>query len=991
MRIFSQNIFSPSGAGRSTHSAGTVPAHRGSALLIVLGFLSFMMISGVSFAIYMRIERQASSNYRHSTTARHMLNAGLYRAIDEIDSELRIKTDARVRAFNSIAADSGVIQVKFPKWKDWPGRVKVSACDNEDQNNADACVLSFESLSFLPAFLINDVRRFAVSNDSDPGYDEDDPTQNWMGAKWRTLTRATDGVAVGRYAYVCVNVSDMLNVNLCRAQYRDSYTNRVTVGHLFDNDTERREFDADAAEDIQYLSMQDFYVSRYAHDKNKTEKGKKGSPYHFVLNGSSSSFSVFGNTNNLDHLFCTDSIIRPNPVFGDACNLTLKPPISAADLSVAQTATDITVNDTFKKAMRGTFSGLDNNYFTKVMPFLIADYIDTDSIPKRLNVPSVEMVPMISQIVIEKDAWAPKIITTTKTIGDPAREVTAYSVQMFGERVANTISEVNAPIYVEVVWPFKYHQYRINKPSYTVELKAYVQLHVNHTLKNTMSFKVRNECIPLTQGLAMTVNKTDTWTKTITGPGDCFSSVPGLLKVDKASNVTKKIIDSEGTLYNGFAKDQKFSVSLIVFARIKCGSYYVDSAPQLIPYPLAGGVTEDTEFSNTPKLFFQTESTTVADVMPDQLKYLWSGLEVADPRFNYRASNWTSDTKATKDDCGRINPTTTALLGKDGRDADIFMSVSDAGYLQSPGELGFIIRPFPYTADTTNNLDFKGPPADEDYMFRTIRLYDHGGPDYAQDDVYSHFYMMNRDGTLPGARVNPLSDIPKVLEGAIFNTPLDYWLSSTNNGLAVGTRKDYTFNKDSRHFNGDVSRWEPFRDAWSAALIRAVTNSVKLGSRTAHVNREYKSCLSDVYGKWDVFKWYSDDTARTAIFDSLTLLAPMHEIDRKMLYSFSLDSFSDRQQLFLFFLRAEATVQSFGSSGAQRSLAGGRAVALVWRDPYPRGYDKEGDIKDIKGLNAGIEDQPSSEFADDLNTIVTGQKDYQALKDKREDRKAAKK
>lgn len=69
---------------------------------------------------------------------------------------------------------------------------------------------------------------------------------------------------------------------------------------------------------------------------------------------------------------------------------------------------------------------------------------------------------------------------------------------------------------------------------------------------------------------------------------------------------------------------------------------------------------------------------------------------------------------------------------------------------------------------------------------------------------------------------------------------------------------------------------------------------------------------------------------------------PLHEIDRKMLYSFSLDSFSDRQQLFLFFIRAESTAPAFGSGveGGMRSLAGGRAVALVWRDPYPGGYEK---------------------------------------------------
>jgi hypothetical protein len=69
----------------------------------------------------------------------------------------------------------------------------------------------------------------------------------------------------------------------------------------------------------------------------------------------------------------------------------------------------------------------------------------------------------------------------------------------------------------------------------------------------------------------------------------------------------------------------------------------------------------------------------------------------------------------------------------------------------------------------------------------------------------------------------------------------------------------------------------------------------------------------------------------------------LHEIDRKMLYSFSLDSFSDRQQLFLYFIRAEVTMPAFGGGSGMQSLAGGRAVALVWRDPYPRGFVKDND------------------------------------------------
>jgi autotransporter-associated beta strand protein len=54
-------------------------------------------------------------------------------------------------------------------------------------------------------------------------------------------------------------------------------------------------------------------------------------------------------------------------------------------------------------------------------------------------------------------------------------------------------------------------------------------------------------------------------------------------------------------------------------------------------------------------------------------------------------------------------------------------------------------------------------------------------------------------------------------------------------------------------------------------------------------------------------------------------------------------------------IRAEATATAFGNSiggpgeTETKSLAGGSAVALVWRDPYPDGYDKENDNWTGKG------------------------------------------
>ena len=167
-----------------------------------------MVISAVSFAIYMRTERQASSNYRHAVNARHLLNLGLVRAMEEVDSELRRKSNANL---------------KFP---DWPGRVLVSAIpasDDDVQRESDARVLSLEALSFLPPFLVNDVRRYAYRQDSDE-------VAVGPGVQQRHRGRRRQWFGRRHYAYVCVNVPTCLT-NACRAQYRDRHQ-PGQLGHL---------------------------------------------------------------------------------------------------------------------------------------------------------------------------------------------------------------------------------------------------------------------------------------------------------------------------------------------------------------------------------------------------------------------------------------------------------------------------------------------------------------------------------------------------------------------------------------------------------------------------------------------------------------------------------------------------------------------------------------------------------------------------------------
>ena len=306
--------------------------------MIVLGFLSFMMISAVSFAVYMRVERQASSNYRHAVTARHLLNAGLFRAIDEIDSELRIdkvNTEAKPRP------------LKFPAW---PGRTKPSAVCNGIDNGQEARVLSLEALSFIPGILVNDVRRYAVTNklDKAKGTNLALGKHSYFGTKWRALSMPVASVAsgenafeeavIGRYAYLCVNVSDMLNVNVCKAAVRDAGTNRVSIGHLFgaNSDAVRKAFDNKLKNtDFRYETLQDFYACMFARDDPTF-----GSPFHEYLDSGRDDAPppAISFNNASSHILVTDGVAGAQPTRSKACNIVEQQPFPPSVLTAGRAA-----------------------------------------------------------------------------------------------------------------------------------------------------------------------------------------------------------------------------------------------------------------------------------------------------------------------------------------------------------------------------------------------------------------------------------------------------------------------------------------------------------------------------------------------------------------------------------------------------------------------------------------------------------------------------
>ena len=63
----------------------TMKAHKGSALLIVLGMLSFMVVSAVAFSAYMRSARLPSSYLRRTVSSRLLVKAALAEAMERLD------------------------------------------------------------------------------------------------------------------------------------------------------------------------------------------------------------------------------------------------------------------------------------------------------------------------------------------------------------------------------------------------------------------------------------------------------------------------------------------------------------------------------------------------------------------------------------------------------------------------------------------------------------------------------------------------------------------------------------------------------------------------------------------------------------------------------------------------------------------------------------------------------------------------------------------
>lgn len=207
--------------GATSASLPAANSRRGSALLIVLGMLAFMIVSAVAFAAYMRFSRLPSSYLRRTSASRQLVKAALARAIDEIDASIG----------NNPHPGVGTAKTRYPRNTDegkgavgqlderniWLHRVFFGTGDYVDQEYT-VSPLTLEALAYIPPPLVNEARYFSRFSPA---------------AAWKSL-----GFDAGRYSYCALDVSDYFDINRMTASApRSSAGNRrVSLGYLFEND-----------------------------------------------------------------------------------------------------------------------------------------------------------------------------------------------------------------------------------------------------------------------------------------------------------------------------------------------------------------------------------------------------------------------------------------------------------------------------------------------------------------------------------------------------------------------------------------------------------------------------------------------------------------------------------------------------------------------------------------------------------------------------------
>ena len=369
-------------------------SRQGSALLIVLGMLSFMVISAVAFSAYMRYNRLPSSYLRRASASRLLVKAALAEAIDEIDSAIGNNPHPGIgQTAMSYDPDKNSRATGSSRPRNaWKNRIYLGTNNVNNLVSPDDTVstLTLEGLAYIPPALVNDARYYSRRS---------------RAAQWQNL--AFDS---GRYAFCAIDVSDFLDVNALSADAArgTSPDNRVTLSYLFESDDHTSASGSGGSPQawdnfmknfsgsgkVPLVSLADFNLALF----DKSPSGWRSVFCDYVENGNSSFYNgVSPEGAEADKIrrqaFVTSSWFPEGNEDEDHLDLCEETSQPFTESELRGTKSLIAVADQVL-ANAKTFAKLEK--CLDALGFCaLYDYLDNNDDPVSLAIPTTERVPMI--------------------------------------------------------------------------------------------------------------------------------------------------------------------------------------------------------------------------------------------------------------------------------------------------------------------------------------------------------------------------------------------------------------------------------------------------------------------------------------------------------------------------------------------------------------------------------------------------------------------
>ena len=1004
-----------------------VAAKRGSALLIVLGFLSFMVVSAVAFSIYMRSERLPSSALRRAVANRHLVKAALARAIGDIDDAVRHEPFPGCLGVNGPQMSGSAYGKSWPGGRrraEWYGRVFMPICwegvaGQEDNINSvndqdlyfvppsrqgeTVSTMTLEGLGYIPAPLVNEARLMGP--------------KSWS-SKWHYFD-----YDAGRYAYTALNVSDYFDLNrIHAATNRNSGADgRISLAYLFaDNSGKIKTSSVEQFEKFvhqnrngstryAFISMLDFTLALAGNQFDN----QLSNPFYDNLKAGNRTL-YYGNTwgNGWDsvksdneymkvarQIFVTDSWCPATNVVDKANTVDLTDPkwqpfdnVPEKDANLL----DLSVDNKFW------------NHFLKEFPIstsaMLYDYMDADDIPTSLVLPCTEYMPMIAEFDI---SGQPEVTLSKKN--KPIEE----NGNKIGE-VNTYLMDLNIPqfeVSVTPVFPFKRGRDRMESTSYSVQAVVRVFFAPAGTINRSSGFgavdwnqyasskaEIENmssvvlvsdkKSVPIPSNIN---DEKDVEIKGVSLRMPTFNQGElKLLEVTQKQGQPDQVIIPEGSfrfLNTDYTPGDIGLADVVpqvtVNLRITCGNRTVDVVPARVSDDQLNNRQQNASINNindvcgskVPLLRFATtfeggkqltlspQGFAAAGVVAgpallkaDDWKNTADAYVCCDPRFNWAPEDWML-TKSTGNGFQDWLAVAGTLLGRDdAHDGDIFMNVSNVGYLQSAGEFMFIPRVSEFSGtcdpewgylrrgDSILNGAIRMSAADlanYNCMWRCYKPRQLGG----DDDLYE-LGIMGGNG---GYKVNPYTDNSTIFLAAIANTPVDWWAAGTNTDSRTSAKdkSDIEFKNAIKDTFGPESD----TDKWTWDQVKNISSALHAQMRGNATSANSWLNAYDNFWRDRINNDQANELLGVQVSGS-----NICDADRKFLYDFWRGCFGCCQQLFLIFVRAESTAVGGSGEGRTPGQLGGRAVALVWRDPNEPKNSQDKDYNQPKALSEGDTD-----------------------------------